>query len=210
MAEVRILSHMNKSHRLAIEDYLNVYGNVIINKKISNVKMTHIDLDHMVITFTHDDLDFVIEKPIPFEPPLTDLSEARVKLVEMAKFAANKRGYAHFQISDIKYPGVYNLILIFIIYLPLLSYFFPSILHNSYTTSYLSSNSIDWLQKNSLNITYVTLGAHLLENLFIFRPKLNKYRVPPDFLIEWYIAGLIEGFPAIKRFNKLVLERENH
>ncbi len=108
MAEVRILSHMNKDHRLAIKDYLNVYGNVIINNKIDNIKMTHISTDHMVIQFTHDDLDFQIEKPIQFEPPMKDLSEARVRLVEMAKFAANKRGYSHVQISDYRYPAIYQ------------------------------------------------------------------------------------------------------
>lgn len=209
MAEVRILSHMNKDHKLAIEDYLNVYGNVIINKKIDNIKMTHIGLDHMVIAFTHDDLDFQIEKPIQFEPPLKDLSEARVKLVEMAKYAATKRGYAHFQIADYVYPNIYQFILIFIIYSPLISYFVPSILQNSYVLNTLSQTKIDWLLRNSLNITYLTIFIHVLEVIFIFRPKLVKYRVPTDYLIEWYIAGIMEGFPAIKRFNKLIAEKSH-
>ncbi len=207
MAEVRILSHMNKDHRLAIKDYLNVYGNVIINNKIDNIKMTHISTDHMVIQFTHDDLDFQIEKPIQFEPPMKDLSEARVRLVEMAKFAANKRGYSHVQISDYRYPAIYQWILIFVIYLPLLSYFIPSILQNQYVSTYLSKSKIDWLLQNSLNITYLTLFLHSLECIFVFRPKLNYYRVPTDYLIEWYIAGLVEGYPAIKRFKKLIAEK---
>jgi len=208
MAEVRILSHMNQQHRLAIEDYLCVYGHVIINNKIDNIKMTQISNESMTITFTHDDLDFQIEKPIPFEPPLKDLNESRERLIEMAKFAANKRGYSHSQITDYVYPSLYNYILIFIIYLPLLSWFIPSILKNQLVLTYLLSQSkIDWLLENSLNITYLTISIHFFECILIFRPKLNKFRVPTDYLIEWYIAGIIEGFPAIKRFNKLVKEK---
>lgn len=207
MAEVRILSHMNKDHRLAIEDYLCVYGNVIINKKIDNIKMTHIGLDHMVIQFTHDDLDFQIEKPIQFEPPLKDLSEARVKLVEMAKFAAEKRGYSHVQVADYRYPSLAGWALILTIYPPLFAYFFPSLLRNQYVLSVLSASKVEWILKNSLNITGLVFIIHFFECILILRPKLNKYRVPTDYLIEWYIAGLIEGNFANKRLDALIAEK---
>lgn len=210
MAEVRILSHMNKDHRLAIEDYLVVYGKVPITDKISNIKLTAIDTKQMTITFAHEDVEFDVEKVIPFEPELESLSEARTRLVEMAKFAASERGFSHFQIAEFMSPLPYQLALIGVIYLPIASYFFPSILKNSFVTKHLLSEAkADWLLKHALKITGLTLGIHALEDWFILKPKLAKFRVPIDFQLEWYLSGLLEGFGAVKRFNMVVASKEH-
>lgn len=200
---------MNKDHRVSIEDYLVVYGKVKLDSKISNIKMTEISVDHMSITFGHQDLEFPVEKVIPFEPPLEDLKEARTRLVEMAKRAAEKRGFSPYQIEGFTYPGVGGWALNALIYLPLAAYLIPSLLTNATVTGLLGASKVQWLGKNSLTITLVTVGIHAAESLFLLRPKLNKYRVPIDYKLEWYISTLIEGFPSIKRFNALVAEKDH-
>lgn len=44
---------------------------------------------------------------------------------------------------------------------------------------------------------------HLAETLIFLRPKLQFYRVPPDFLIEWYLFGILEGFAPVKRLSRM-------
>ncbi|CEP22874.1 unnamed protein product [Cyberlindnera jadinii] len=207
MAEARILAHMNKDHYVSVEDYLVVYGKVTSIEKVSNVKMTEISLDHMTITFNYKEVEYSLEKVIPFEPPLKDLKEARERLVEMARFAAKERGFSPFQIKDFTYPGLRNRLLISLIYLPAITHFAPDLIINPTVRGFIGDSFGDWLVNNSLNITWLTLGIHALESLFIMRPKLNHFRVPRDYQLEWYVSSIIEGFPAIRRFNKLVEEK---
>jgi hypothetical protein len=207
MAEVRILSHMNKDHRVSVEDYLVVYGKVKLDSKVQNIKMSEITVNHMSITFEHEDLEFPIEKVIPFEPPMEDLKEARSRLVEMAKYAAEKRGYSPYQIIGYTPPGIFNRALLGLIYLPLATIAVPGILTNSMVTNFLGRGTVSWLLKNAWNVTYITVGIHAAEALFIMKPKLDKFRVPTDYKLEWYLSTLLEGFPAIKRFNALVEEK---
>lgn len=206
MAEVRIMSHMNKDHSLSIEDYLVVYGKVPLSNKISNIKMTEITLDHMTISFKHEDIEFDVTKLIPFEPPLENLSQARTKLVEMAKFASAKRGLSHFQIKDYRYPGVLGWLLILLIHLPIICYTFPSLLKLNVVTSILPESLLNYLQQNALHVFFLTIFIHVGEANTILKPKLNKYRVPTEFKVEWYLSVVIEGFPAIRRLNALIAE----
>jgi hypothetical protein len=210
MAEVRILSHMNKDHALSVEDYLVVYGNVPIGLKISNIKMTEISLKHLTISFKHEDIEFDVTKIIPFEPPLESLSEARVRLVEMAKFAAAERGLAHFQVKGYKKPALSELPLALLIISPLLVFLFPVLLKNQYVARFLSGSTVSSLVKYSIHIYYASIVIHALEAYFLLEPLMERYRVPTEFKIEWYVTVLLEGFPAIKRFRKLVAEHENH
>ncbi|CDR47009.1 CYFA0S27e00738g1_1 [Cyberlindnera fabianii] len=210
MAEVRILSHMNKDHRVSIEDYLVVYGAVKLDSKVHNIKMTHIELTHMTITFEHDDLEFPVEKLIPFEPAMEDLKEARTRLVEMAKFAAEKRGFDAHQITDFKKLSIGSWFFLAFIYLPFWCYLWPSLLQNSTVLSVLSQSQADWLLTNSLNITYLTLGLHAIECYLFMKKNLEYYRVPIDNQIEWYIDCLFEGYPSVKRFKQHVADKLNH
>ncbi|ODV96859.1 hypothetical protein PACTADRAFT_1445 [Pachysolen tannophilus NRRL Y-2460] len=199
-AQSRILSHMNKSHRIAIEDYLCVYGDVKIDDKIANVRMKSIDLDNFTICFNHFDVELEIIKPIPFDPPLKDMSESRERLIEMAKFAAKKRGFSHFQINEIVYPNsILSFLIAFLTCYFILGVCDPSIFYYGYLQ----------ILKPYRFYLFLTLIIHAFEAKFLLWPKLSYYRVPLDYKIEWVIFALLEGFLAIKRFNKLASQLEN-
>ena len=199
-----IIAHMNKDHKHALEDYLFVYGSVPITDKIAYVRLSNIELDHMTLQFNHFDVEFEIEKPIPFEPPLQDWSEARTRLVTMAKEAAAKRNLSHLQINEMRYPStLYEYTVMVLVFTPLICYynrsllsFFPEVLR-----LFLDNDRV------LLSFQAAAFLIHLGECLFLLKPRLDFHRVQPDFLIEWYLFGMLEGFPTVKRFDRLVNEK---
>lgn len=198
------IAHMNKSHRLALEDYLYAYGNVPITNKIANVRLLNIDLNQMTIQFNHFDVEFEIEKTIVFSPPLKDWSESRERLVLMSKEAAKKRGLSHLQINEMLYPTTpFEYFLIFLIFCPIIGLSNPLFLDYLYLPTFLKN------KYSLIGISFITLTLHLFECIFILKPKLDFYRVPIDFCIEWYLFGMIDGLFTVSRFNKLVKSKEH-
>lgn len=201
-ASQRIVTHMNKDHKLALEDYLYVYGGVPITKKIKHVRMHSIELECMTLQFMHDDIDYDVEKTILFQPALKDWSEAKSKLVTMAHEAAAKRNLSHIQINDMSYPDtVVEYIVIIAVLLPFICYKWRKVLWwlpiPSSVASFLDNDNV---LRGVMLFAFLT---HLLESWALLRPKLNFYRVPTDFLVEWYLFGLLEGFAPVKRLERM-------
>lgn len=206
--EQKILAHMNQDHKLALQDYLAVYGGVRITNAISNIKLKAISNDSLLIAFTHRDVDFEIEKPIALDPPLGSLGEARERLVEMAKYAADKRGYSHKQIKEILYPTkIYEFVLLGLVWNLIISWYNPHYFYCIFLQKWLGilgTNSVLlFLQKYNNAILYTTAVLHVLEAAFVMAPLLAKYRVPIDYRVEWLAATVFEGFPAVLRFKSL-------
>lgn len=201
-----IIAHMNKDHKHSLEDYLYVYGNIPITKKVSHVRMKDFDVDHMTLVFQHSDIDFDVEKVIVFDPPLQGLSMAREKLVVMAKEAAAKLNHSHVIINAVAYPQNFiEYLIIFLAFLPFAAYKNRSIL------MYLPFPAVivQFLSKDFVLIAVMlfVLVVHGAECIFLLRPKLNFYRVPTDFLVEWYFFGMLEGYGAIRRFNSIAKQK---
>ncbi|SCV05606.1 LANO_0H11188g1_1 [Lachancea nothofagi CBS 11611] len=198
-----IVAHMNKSHKLALEDYLYAYGSVRFTDKIAHVRLENIDLTHMTLQFNHFDVEFEIEKVILLEPPLKDWSEARPRLVEMAETAAAKRGYSHVQINEISHPkGLGDYAFIMLVFFPLACYYYRRLLeYVPFIGSYFNNGAL------LLGIEIAAFAIHIAECVYVLKPRLEFYRVPTDFLIEWYFFGMLEGYPAVRRFDQLVKEK---
>ncbi|CUS23748.1 LAQU0S11e03400g1_1 [Lachancea quebecensis] len=198
-----IVAHMNKSHKIALEDYLFAYGHVRMDEKIAHVRLESISLTHMTILFNHFDVEFEIEKVILFEPPLEDWSEARPRLVEMSKAAAKKRGYSHVQINEMSYPdSLVDYMIILFVFFPLACYIRRDLLNYvPFVGPYFNNDAL------LIGIQTAAFVIHLFECIFLLKPKLDFYRVPTDFLIEWYLFGMLEGYGPVRRFNELVKER---
>lgn len=197
-----LLAYMNKEHKLALEDYLHVYGGIPASKKIVHVRLLSIDNQCMTILFNHKDLEYDMEKTIVFEPPLEDRDEAQTRLRHMAREAAAKRQLAYFQINDMKYPSsIAEYVLILAVLLPTICYNFRQVLYwipmPASLRQYLASDNV------LRAIIFLEFMIHLAEVFFLLRPKLNFYRVPPDFLIEWYLFGLLEGYPVMRRLGEM-------
>lgn len=203
-----IVTHMNRDHKLALEDYLYVYGNVPIRDEIRHVRLLNIDLELMTIQFNHEDIEFDIEKAIIFDPPLKDWSEAKTRLVKMAHEAADKRHLSYIQVSDMCYPS--TLVEYFIllgISLPVICYFFRQVLYwlpfPSVVLEFLDNDNV------LRSIIGLVIGIHLVETWVFLKPKLQFYRVPTDFLIEWYLFGVLEGYPPVRRLEKMAAAKLN-
>lgn len=198
----RILAHMNKDHRLALEDYLYVYGGVSVTDQITNVRMLNIELEYMTLQFHHGDVGFDIEKTILLEPPLKDWAEAKERLVTMAHQAADKRRLSYIQVNDMSYPGtILEYFVIIAAQLPLICYTYRQVLYwlpvPLAVKQYLDSDL------KLLGVAVLALLIHLFETLFLLRPRLEFYRVPTDFLIEWYLFGILEGYAPVRRLERM-------
>lgn len=208
-AQQAIVAHMNRDHRLALEDYLYVYGKVPITSHIRFVRMQSIELECMTLQFTHKEIDTDVEKTILLEPPLKDWNEARPRLVEMAHTAAAKRGLSTIQVNEMSYPmTIPEYALICAVFLPLVCYKYRRVLY----WLPLPSSVAGFLDNDVVlgSVMLFAVVAHVIEVLTILRPKLRFYRVPTDFLIEWYLFGILEGYPCIKRLNRLARHLETH
>ncbi|AMD22526.1 HHL244Cp [Eremothecium sinecaudum] len=198
----RIMLHMNKEHKTAIEDYLVYYGKVPMTEKISDIWMIELEKDHFTLQFKHSELELELQKTIIFDPPLKDWSEAKPRFIEMSKEAAAGRGYSHIQVKDIDYPSVQEWLLIALIYLPVLIYFKRDV---------IDSVPLPEIVYEVISQDVALLGiiagvfiCHNIECYVLLRPRLVKYRVPKDYSIDWYFFGLLEGYSAIKRFDRMV------
>lgn len=201
----KLLATLNKNHKLALEDFLYVYGGV--SKKVINVRLLNLDSQYMTILFNHRDIEFDIEKTIVFEPPLKDYRDAVSRLNHMAHEAADKRHLAHFQIDDMAYPeSISDYLIILGVLLPVLCYKYRSLLYwlpmPAYVCEYLDNDAV---LRTIILLEFVT---HLVEVRFLLKPKLQFYRVPPDFLIEWYLFGMLEGFATFKRLKNMAARFE--
>ncbi|QLL30818.1 hypothetical protein HG536_0A06330 [Torulaspora globosa] len=202
----RIITHMNKDHKLALEDYLYVYGGVPITEKIKHVRLHGIELECMTLQFMHEDIDCDVEKTILFKPPLKDWSEAKSRLVTMAHEAADKRNLSHIQINDMSYPDTaIEYIVIIGVFLPFICYKWRKVL----SWLPLPSLVIEFLDNDNVlrGIMALAIVTHVLETWTLLRPRLNYYRVPTDFLVEWYLFGLLEGFAPVKRLERMAREK---
>ena len=77
-----IVGHMNEDHADAIGLYVQHYAGI---EGASDAQMLSIDAQGMDLSFYQGGEQ--LETRIPFEPPLTDASEVRSRLVEMVKEA---------------------------------------------------------------------------------------------------------------------------
>lgn len=209
-AQARILGHMNKDHKLAVEDYLAVYGEVKVDNKIANIILRDIELDHMSIGFNHFDIEFEIMKVIELDPPLESFKQARERLVTMAKHAAKARGYSHFQINEMSYANCpYDYAIVSLVLLAAAAYFFPALVFGVLAQA-VPGSVIEFLKSITARVFYATVVIHLAETLVFMVPLLKKYRVPLDFKLEWLVASMLEGYGAKRRFMACVKEKESH
>ncbi|AGO12130.1 AaceriAEL231Cp [[Ashbya] aceris (nom. inval.)] len=192
----RIIVQMNQERRLALEDYLTTYGRVPIGTKVNEVRLAGIELDHFTLRFRHSDVELEIEKTIALDPPLQHLDEAPARLDAMAREAAARRGLAPVQVRGGATPSVLGWLLIALIYLPAACYYKPHLLSWALPAVLL--------QRTVLQSVLVAVAVcHAAECMLLLRPRLHTYRVPTDYCIEWYFFGLLEGYPAIRRFDRV-------
>lgn len=211
----RTLSHMNKDHQLALNDYILHYAKFpesLLDK--SSIKMT--DVNDKSFTVEFKDKAGSSYKRIIFydlEPETASSKSIKDSLVTMAKVSARKRGYAHYQITKVSYPSFAILMWVLFVVLTFLSFnpeLFKSLLGKSSLLVELGTylpqpvwSFFGAVEKYANVISFTTYTIHILEILTIMLPQLKKYRVPFKASLVWVIMHFIEGYFTVVRFNKL-------
>lgn len=214
--KARIMNHMNKDHSLSLFDYLNAYCAMKIDPDDpkSSVKMVDITNDHLTLEYTWKGSPNTQKAEIAINPPMTSLRDARTALVRMAQDAAGSRGYATHRISTYEGPlsnvrDMVTLTVVLVAVIPMLRNSLLGLIPNDGTDPNSALNRFIEFSKNAGWIPAVVAAAiHIGETVFFLRPKVVRYRVPQPQRTWWYLSGLIEGFPSIRRFNKAIYKIE--
>jgi len=85
--KARIVQHMNADHSDSLEDYLRFYNNIAPMPQ--SAKLVKFNIDYMEIEYTTES-GSKRTSIIKINPPMSDLSESRVKLVAMAEEATGQ------------------------------------------------------------------------------------------------------------------------
>lgn len=213
---------MNKQQRLALLDYVVVYGNeksILIDEP--SVKMTLVDDKQVTIEYRNISLKTTSSLNILWENTpdgegivVSSASDIKGKLDAMAKYAAAKQGFATKRIDRLDPPSklACTWYLVFVImavnaYNPvfmrqmlqkdiafqMFAQFFPLALKSIYLIYELHARSI----------FLVMVSVHVLEILFISIPFMKKYRTPKAQQCAWVAMHFVQGYPLYRRLSAL-------
>ncbi|CAK7894234.1 hypothetical protein CAAN1_02S06810 [[Candida] anglica] len=218
----RITSHMNKSHQLAVIDYLVVYGQVPLGAfDRESVILSEINTKWFTIEYKDKSLK---KKTIKInwsdakedeDIVVSEYANIKGKLVSMAKYAAAKQGYSHQQITKVLGPDSKSILLYFFSAALVYSSYdlagFKSLFVNDRVFSIVSQyfpsfvwSILNFTGKNSKYILGGLVSIHLIEIISFTIPQTRKYRVPLASRLSWIFMHIFEGFFVILRFKSLI------
>lgn len=217
----RICGHMNGQHRLALLDYVVCYG----NEKPSTIQESSLlmaDVDETQITIEYKNV--ASSKPrqivIAWENApeneaikVNEMSDVKAKLVAMAKYAAEKQGFASTRLTSIPPPSRFAYFEYMIMVVLALNAYNPAILRHMFAKDMVFQMLLTYIpgflsrfyasyEKYALQVFVITVAIHFTEAVLVTVPILKKYRVPYPQCVAWIIMHLGEGFPLIMRLRK--------
>ncbi|CCG23466.1 hypothetical protein CORT_0D06300 [Candida orthopsilosis Co 90-125] len=217
----RIISHMNKDHQLALRDYVVVYGSVDPRYLVEDsVGIKEVDSEKIIIEY--DVINPSSTKSLRLNWNDTKENEnlrvnshadIKAKLIAMAKYSAEKQGFAEKKLTKLYGPDSLGFPMYPIWAILLLNAYNPSILRNFVNNTELIKRAIEylpafaftiynWSELHAFKLCIGLFVAHLGEVLFVSRSFLRKYRAPFGVRLGYYIMNLIEGFPVLLRLRK--------
>ncbi|KAG7878212.1 hypothetical protein KL925_000054 [Ogataea polymorpha] len=205
-----LVALLNKEFKPNMEDILAVYGDVAIDKKIKNIKVKEVELDHVTLIFNHNDLEVEMLKPIPFQKPLENYEQVQRHILSMAREAASKRNVSHLQVKQVWYPQTaLERILVILVSVMMVAKGFPNLIYDVILSRVLPvpNQWIQYVKPYNDFILVTTVAVHAIEVAVFLVPRFFKYRVAPDYQIEWLVLTTVEGYPSIRRFDRIVAER---
>lgn len=217
-----IIGHMNADHQLSLIDYLVVYGKVKLSDMVQDsVHMTDVDETGFEVTYDSSSgkdksMKFLwSELPEDENIKVTSRKEIKDKMVSMAKYAASKQGYSAIQVK--KYPPLdhHSLIMGILAVVLALGCYDMQLLKQLYRKDPITStispyfpkfvwSIINFAAAKVKTIAVSMYAVHIFEVLLFSLPNVIKHRVPFPQSVAWCVLHFFEGFPVIKKFNKLV------
>lgn len=206
---------MNKDHQLALVDYAVVYGRQPLSTfRPSTVEISDISTESIKLRFeqTNGTIKAIEIEWIKAEEPenfsVESTSDIKPKLVSMAKYAANRQGFSHEQVTKVLPPKSGLPYFMYVVAAVLAATMIkPNLVSNLLRSIGLDNGALfsRWLfvERNIKTIFYTTYGIHLAELLFVMYPKIKYYRMPLKTALTWAGMNFIEGFSALLRLNTI-------
>jgi hypothetical protein len=212
--KTRTMLYMNANRPESLEDYLRFYNS--INATPQSAKLLDFDLDFMKIEYA-DKSGTKQSAIIKIDPPMSSLSESRVRLASRSEEASGKSFHQPPDLHPASAPSQGSLGWTppeFVGYGSLVSICFGFwALSHSYPLSpegplqnFLPVLVIELSRKYRDYLFAMMIGIHVIEGGIVARKCLEE-KVSWPLLILWTINGVFEGGPAIMRINKLIEKR---
>jgi hypothetical protein len=215
--KARIIQHMNADHSDSLEDYLKFYNSV--NAAPQSAKLVEFDLDFMEIEYTTE-LGSKETSIVKINPPMSNLSESRVKLVAMAEEATGKSLHQPSHPSQGPELATANrrigwtppdwrgLISLSAVCFGFWSLYYPYPLSDDGPLIRILPTALVLLTRTFRDQLFaLMIGMHLIEGTVIAR-RCMEQKMSTPLLVLWTIDGLVEGIPAIMRINELIAKQE--
>lgn len=229
----RILAQINKDFNLSLFDFLNHSLKChVFDPEDSQTSAELIDIsgEFLLLKYTHPFYTNPQYAQLPITPSASNgsLHEAEQAFKEMARTRAEARQMAPFQITtflplgygkrvfkDLALFAFLNTISIPVLRSAIWSSIFERILGLAdRATSSRNAKRLTFV-RNVLSRVFgkwgllIILGsANIAQALTVMVSKTKRYRVPVPQRYLWILATLVEGFPAISRFNGLITDHE--
>lgn len=208
-----LIVSINETHKLGLQDCLAVFGHVPITKAVKHVKLMDIDTQTSTFTlrFLHTETGQHIEKIVYFidnDSGNDTRTAAGIKQIfdRMFRIAAEKRHLSPVQVATVEYPcTLVDWLILVGVTLPALCYLHRPVLHCifSLVPNPVGATLETWLNSDRvlLLIILAEFVTHALETVFFIVPRLKYYRVPGEFVPEWLLLGLLEGYGPARRLD---------
>ncbi|SMN22261.1 similar to Saccharomyces cerevisiae YDR476C Putative protein of unknown function [Maudiozyma saulgeensis] len=200
------LSNYNKQYGHLLGEFLCLYGNITRQtlKKATAIRLSDLDDDSVVISFSLPDIPLPVDKIILYPEEYKGTPES--KFNQMLLKTVEKSGKSLLKINTCLGPRTpADLAVLLVVPLPLVCYLYrPLLLWIPIIGNYLSENPnyILW-------IIGLELLCHLCESLTFIKPLMFRYSIAPDLQVEWYMWGLLEGYSPVRRLNAFAQPKES-
>jgi hypothetical protein len=214
--KARIIEHMNADHSDSLEDYLKFYNS--INATPHSAKLVEFALDFMKIEYTNESgsRESSIVKIVP---PMSNLSESRVRLVAMTEEATGKSLHQPSKVPTGPVSASSNERIGWTApeglgFITLSAVCFGLwALNNPYPLSaegplvrILPTALVLFGRTFREQLFAMMIGLHMIAGMVVANKCLEQKMSTPT-LVLWTINGIFEGFPAIMRINKLIAKQ---
>jgi hypothetical protein len=205
-AKQRIITHMNNDHQDSLIRYLEHFCH-LSSSSARHAKLNDITFDHLVVS-THKGSTHII----PIQPPMTSWSEARPRFVAMDSEAVAGLDRSNITVKKFLKPTGVGLlhscvVAIILIVFPRRENLQPGSLVYDNILVYTPGFARLCLALRGLTL-FLILGLHSLETVYMHTSRLRKHTVPTFSALwwKWVASTLLDGYPAIARFNSLIEE----
>ncbi|KXJ86788.1 putative integral membrane protein [Microdochium bolleyi] len=208
--KARIIGHMNRDHAAELTHYLRAFAG-LSPRAARGAQLADLTLDTLHLTTT------TATHKIPISPPMTSLSESRVRLVDMAQQAQRKLGLSDIRITTYTPPqggGIASFagVAFYFVSALALPWIMPGTLAWDVLDRFFPSfgffggsgaETFTWLTRL---IVVPVLLIHVTEAWWIARTRLEKHGVELGSGLWWLWTAntFFEGAPAFWRFDRLV------